>query len=195
MDRAVSDTRSTLFPRVGELWNCESRTAIIAGNSISSSGRIWIMDSSTGERGDARPELLELRVDRLSLSEGELLQRFANWARQGNSDAMWWMAWWFEGVNHPKSIWYYVAALRADPKGHGWAQARIMSDARSAFMCRGVVEPDLAFLDNIPELRGERIGRDWKSAVELAEVARHQPAYPQRATRVSLVSKNAPARH
>jgi hypothetical protein len=134
MKIASTEWNSGLFPSIGELWNCQNQVAVICGNTFSESGRIWIVDWKTGERGSAKPEHLTLRGDRTSLPESTLIDRFREWGRSGNPGAMWWLAWWFEGTNHQKSVWYYVAALRADPEGHGWAQSRIMSDARTACM-------------------------------------------------------------
>ncbi|WP_425952998.1 hypothetical protein [Ralstonia pseudosolanacearum] len=195
MQTAEPNTQSDLYPKVGELWNCQGRTAFVCGNSISESGRIWIADWDTGQRGDAKPEWLELRQDRRSLFEEDILAKFVPWSRAGNSDAIWWLGWWFEGVNHPKSVWYYVAALRADAKGHGWAFERIVSDARTAYMCAGVPQPDIAFLDEIPEMRGLPIQSDWAAAVASAEAAVHVAALEQVPARVTLARSSAPAKH
>lgn len=169
---AKNERQSSLFPHVGELWECEGRTAVIAGDSFDiNSGRIWTMELNTGERGYSSPECLKERADRMSLTNDGLLRIFRKWANKGNSHAIWWLGWWFEGMNHQKSVWYYIAALRADPRAHGWAYGRIISDARSAIMCAGVARPDLTFLEDIPEIIGEGIGRDWALAIENAEKA------------------------
>lgn len=160
---------------VGELWTYEGRTAVICGNCISENQTIWVMDWGSGARADAPVHKLTPRQDKESIGRNELESRFTEWAREGIPDAMWWLAWWFEGVNHPKSIWYYVAALRADPVAHGWAHGRIMDDARVTTMCEGVPPPCIEFLKDIPEMQGRSIGRDWVTAVANAEKAIHIP--------------------
>lgn len=189
------ESSSELAPRVGELWNYAGRTAIICGNSVSRNGTIWVMDWNSGARADANKNMLEVRADRKSLNENDIVDRFSQWARDGNPDAMWWLAWWFEGKNHHRSVWYYVAAMRSDPEGLGWAQERVMSDARSAHMCEGVPDPDTSFVSSIPELRGAPIGPDWLSAVNEAEKAVHVPAKTQALNRrVVRRSYSAPAK-
>ncbi len=160
---------------VGELWAYEGRTAVICGNCISERETIWVMDWESGARVDAPVLKLEPRQDQSSIEHDVLIARFVEWARAGNPDAMWWLAWRFEGKNHPKSVWYYIAALRADPKGHGWAHGRIMDDAHAAYMCKGVPWPCIEFLKDIPEMQGYSIGRDWVTAVANAEKAIHIP--------------------
>jgi len=179
--------QSGMFPDVGELWNYAGRTAIVCGNAVSEQKTIWVMDWNSGDRADAQVEKLELRDDRKTLTENVIVEKFGEWARAGNSDAIWWLAWWFEGTNHPKSVWYYVAALRADPKAYDWAHERIMSDARTACMCEGVPQPDLSFLKDIPEIQGKAIGPDWIEAVAKAEQAVHAPAKENRSARPRVV--------
>lgn len=192
---AESSPKSDLYPKVGELWDCDGRTAFICGNSLSEDGRLWVVDWDSGERGDAKLEWLELRNDRKSLTEENILARFTLWARSGKSDAIWWLGWWFEGINHPKSVWYYIAALRADPQCHGWARQRIVSDAQTAYMCAGVPKPDLSFLDDIPEIQGDEIQQDWESAIAKAEEGLHIPACIQNPDYVSLARYSAPAQN
>lgn len=138
-----------------------------------------MMDLETGNRTD--PLVLTLKPTLTEIAKPALLDKFASWAREGNPHAIWWLAWWFEGVNHPKSVWYYVAAMRIDPDGHGWVQSRLASDARSAHMCEGVPKPDLSFLSEIPELQGSRIRPDWREALRNAESAIHLPAINSKA--------------
>jgi len=106
---------------------------------------------------------------------------------------MWWLAWWHEGKNHPKSVWYYVAAIRANPKKHGWVLDRLYGDARSACVCNGIPTPDLGFLANIPEITALQIGKDWEEAVRQAEQAEHVPAAEQRISQVHKVEYFAPS--
>ena len=149
-------------PGVSELCDYKDRQVFVCGNGVSKSSRIWCMDWKTGQRIDAKPATL---IPRHPICEAQFVSRFQTWCEKGNADAMWWLAWWFEGVNHRKSVWYYVAALRADPVGHGWAQSRIMADARYAAMCEGLPTPDISFLASIPEMMGHPIGIDWRAAL------------------------------
>ena len=185
---------SDKYPAVGEVWDYEGHAAIISGNSIAEDGSIWVMEAELGIRAQAYVVNLEPRKDRKSLDEAALIERFSSWARQGSPDAMWWLGWWFEGTNHSKSTWYYIAALRADPKGHGWARERIIDDARSACMCAGVPDPDLGFLSAIPEIQGKPIGSDWTEAVKQAELAVHVSAVKVRENngRGILIDHKAP---
>jgi len=173
---ASDDPCSGLYPRVGELWDCAGEMAIVCGNRISEKGRIWLMAWNSGMSGRFRLPQMKLRDDRLSISMEAMVARLSEWARAGNAEAMWWLAWAHEGVNHPKSVWYYVAALRADPQAYRWAHERIVSDAYSATMCKDAPRPDLAFLQEIPEIQDAKILRDWASAVKMAENAVHHPA-------------------
>lgn len=144
--------------------------------TVSEDQTIWVMDWNSGDKVQAPVYLLEPREDRESLATEDIIHRIGVWARGGNSYAMWWLAWWFEGANHPKSVWYYVAALRANPSGHGWAHDRIRSDAQYPIMCKDVPAPDLVFLDGIPEINRLAIGQDWAEAVRMAEAAVHLPS-------------------
>src|SRR3546814_3444843 len=156
--RPPRSTRTdTLFPYT---------TLFRSANTIEKGRRVWVMEFSTGQRGNARLDDLLLREDRRSLSESDFVDLFTLWASKGNADAMWWLGWWYEKSNHPKSVWYYIAALRADPDGHRWAFSRIVSDAKYATMYSGVSEPDLSFLDDIPEIREFKlhVGK-WEEAV------------------------------
>jgi len=175
--------QSGLYPLVGELWLYDGRTAIICGNSITEQKTIWVMDWNSGDRAYAPVSDLKLCPERKSLTEAAIVERFADWGRRGSTDAMWWLAWWFEGRNHPKSVWYYVATLRADPKAYGWALDRILEDAKTPILCKGIADPDLSFLKEVPEVMGEPVGSDWQDAVGRAERAVHVPAAkPRRAT-------------
>lgn len=149
------------------------RKAFVAGNSIDDDGTIWLFDWETGDVAYLPVVLMTVREDRFLLSEENIVQRLQEWARAGNSDAMWWLGWWHEGKNHPKSVWYYVAALRANPKKHAWARWRICCDARSAYMGSDVPKPDISFLANITEMQGDTISTDWQGAIHEAEIAVH----------------------
>lgn len=167
------------FPKVCAQYESAGRHVVVCGNCVSQVGTIWVMDMETGARTD--PLALTLKPALNQTTEPDLLEKFTGWAREGNAHATWWLAWWFEGVNHPKSVWYYVAAMRIDPAAHGWVQSRLMSDARSAHMCEGVPKPDLRFLNEIPELQGCSIRPDWHEALREAESAIHIPAISSKA--------------
>lgn len=173
---ASVDFRSPLYPRPGELWDCEERIALVAGNSVDEDGTIWLFDWNTGQVGYRPVVSMTARSDRCSLTEDDIVTKMVEWSRQKNADAMWWLAWWHEGKNHPKSVWYYIAAMRADPVKHAWVFDRLYSDARSACMCEGVATPDIGFLQNIPEMQGVGIGKNWQEALGQAEQAVHIPA-------------------
>jgi ribosome modulation factor len=106
--------------------------------------------------------------------DGELLGLAEKWARAGRAHAAWWLGWIHSGSNHAKSVWYYIAAIRRDPGSHGWALERVISDAFSAIMCKGVHLPSLIFLREITELSSQ-ISHDWKGAIHSAETAEHLP--------------------
>lgn len=165
----------SIKPQFCELWRVGRRAVFILGNSVRSDGTIWTADRKTGERLDVQVELL--KRSRAKLVEGELFKASEAWAREGVSDAAWWQGSVYSGTNHPKSVWYLIAAIRMNPDAHGWALDRVLSDARSAIMCGGVPKPCCEFLRNIAEFRGV-ISVDWKSAVKSAEQAVHVPAKP-----------------
>lgn len=169
------------------------RHCLVMGNGISERYTVWCADWQTGERVD----VLNYRLRELPNTEQpptqEVIERVIAWVRTGNSDAAWWLGWWFEGTNHPKSIWYYVAAMRANPGNHGWVLERLYSDARSACMCEGIPSPDLGFLENIPEMQGHPIEKDWKEAVRQAENAVHVPAAEPTAAQVHKVEYFVPS--
>ena len=183
---ALADMRNTVgqSPVHGEIWRLreEARLLVVLGNAIAEDKTIWCADDRTGERVD--PPVAELCfVERRDLKV--TLLKCQQWAREGNSDAAWWCAWYFEGTNHPKSVWYYIAALRRNPRQHAWALGRICSDAFEGCMCEGVPEPDLRFLTGVDEFRqiadGARLVSDiswgdWEAAVRNAESAIHLPA-------------------
>lgn len=188
---ASTDYRSPLYPRVGELWDCEGRVAFVAGNFVDEDNDIWLFDWNTGDVGYRPVAGMSERDDRRLLTEEAIMTKMVEWS-QRSADAMWWLAWWYEGKNHPKSVWYYVAAMRADPKKHAWVLDRLNSDARSACLCEGVPTPDLGFLSEIPEMQGQGIGQDWLQALRQAERAEHVPAVNQTSSRVRKVEYFAP---
>lgn len=82
----------------------------------------------------------------------------------------------YEGRNHPRSVWYHMAAMRRSPEHHGWALERVWGDARTACTCKGVPTPDLAFLMEIDEFNGSEVWGGWKEAVAKAAKAVHVAA-------------------
>lgn len=171
-ETASPDRTTGRYPEVGELWNCDGRVAMVAGNSLNSHGQLWLFDWESSQDGNFPLSMLTPRPDRRSLSEGVILDRVGEWARDGVASAMWWLAWWHEGRNHPKSVWYYVAAIRRAPSDHSWALDRVRADAQYACMCSDVPAPDLAFLGAIPEMSGQ-ILTDWREAIRKAEATAH----------------------
>lgn len=170
---AVHEYNHANYPKMGELWDCEGRLAFIAGTSHDEkNNRIWVMDWNTGEEGYALVVKLTLRDDRHAVSSDEIVNKFTQWALEGNTGAMWFLAWWYEGVNHQKSVWYYIAALRRNPSAYGWAYSRIVSDARNPIMCEGITIPSIDFLNNIPEFNKAQILSDkWHEAAVEAHAA------------------------
>lgn len=159
----------------GQLWTLHGRPVVVCGNATSPNGTVWCMRWFDGQRVDPVTTTLRPHSRCLDLTHDDLVRQFHEWACEGNSHAMWWLAWLFEGVNHTRSTWYYVAALRANPSAYGWLQRRIISDARSACMEQDRPKPDLEFLACIPEIQGASIGSDWAAAVTHAEIL--QPEY------------------
>src|SRR3546814_12368383 len=72
---ASAEIGNPLYPHYGELWDCEGRVALIAANTIEKGRRVWVMEFSTGQRGNARLDDLLLREDRRSLSESRSEER------------------------------------------------------------------------------------------------------------------------
>lgn len=163
-------------PNVGELWTIRNRVAVVCGNTIRDDGTLWVMGWNSGVCGYFTLKEFIHRKDRFSVTDKKMVNRFSKWARSGNADAMWFLAWWFEGTNHPKSVWYYIAALRAYPKKHKWAYQRVIQDATHPICCQGIPLPDLQFLEKIPEIYEPKIlSNKWQEAVKMAEEAIHTP--------------------
>jgi len=185
--------------RCGELWTLGKggQVVVVLGNCVAANNTIWCAIDETGEQVRGVVSEMSFKEARAIEVTVEKCQR---WARAGNASASWWCGWWFEGVNHPKSVWYCIAALRREPEKHGWALSRIVSDSYHAAVCEGVAEPDLAFLNDIAEFRQviggvPKWGREqflsvcdefiegsdvqlgsWQEAIRHAEEAIHIPA-------------------
>jgi hypothetical protein len=133
----------------GRLCRAEGRTEqfVILGNGIRDDNTIWCADDATGETH-------YLAVD--SIEPGEYREfdltaaKAARWASEGNAAAAWWLGWYYEGENHYRSTWYYVAAMRMNENYQGSFEV-VFENANFAFMCEGVAEPDLEFLESIEE--------------------------------------------
>lgn len=167
--------RDQSFPAYGQIWDYRGAQVCILGNSIEDDGEIWAADWATGQRVDAFvDELTPLAITETDTFE-LVVTKCCEWAKTGNADAAWWLNWRFDGVNLPRSVWYYIAALRLNPDDYWWAFERIIADSRYGVMCAGTPQPDIAFLLNIPEFKGESIG-EWTAAIQEAETAIHQPA-------------------
>lgn len=152
-----------------------NKLVVILGNSVEE-GNIWCADWDTFET--VYPLVKDLqRQTILSQPSWEVVLKKAETHAEvaGDSNAMWWCAWYYENTNHPKSVWYYMAAMRRAPKRHGWALNRVRADAYSAYMAKGIPPPDLTFLSEIEEFHGSSNWGDWKQALEKAKQAIHLP--------------------
>lgn len=158
---------------VGHLYRMtgSQRTIAVLGNSISEKNTVWCADWRTGKRFDPETCWLRALPDAEQPAQIELLAKVTAWAAKGNADAAWWLGWWFEGENHAKSVWYYVAAIRREPAAFGWALERVSSDARSACIRGDKQKLDLAFLAEIPEFNSADDWGDWREAIGKAEAA------------------------
>ena len=148
-----------------------SRRVIVLGNCVEND-QIWVVDPKTGDSFNAD-------TSKMSYIEDIHLKNVADccavWARSGNAAACWWLGWFYEGTNHYKSVWYYIAALRTSPADYKWALSRIYADAYAAVMCRGFEKPPLDFLDEISEFnqieQGSRVvWGESSEAIEKAEM-------------------------
>ncbi len=175
---AQASPQSPLYPAVAELWEYAGRVAVITGNLPDDEKPLWVMCWDTGESTHAPLTSLKLRDDRFSVSYLHLAERFELWARAGNADAMWFLGWWYEVINHQRSTWYYIAAIRAAPNQYVWALARVIDDARSpgtrlSSHDDSTIEypyPNLDFLSQIPEITERKLQIDqWAVAVAAAE--------------------------
>lgn len=153
------------------------RLVVILGNSETEHGKLWCAEWDTLKSYDANTDDLVYQCQIEKPDWNKLISRMEDVASNGDSDAMWWCAWAYEGINHPRSVWYYIAAMRRSPQRHGWALERVWSDAHSGYMCKGVPKPDLSFLGEIEEFQDAGRWGDWKSAVLIAANSIHTPAH------------------
>ena len=162
----------------GQICLHEGVEVFILGNCVSDSGTVWTAERNTGKRRDPKVEELLFCETGLTLKQefNELTSLAEKWAGDGNDDAAWWLGWLYEGTNHPKSVWYTIASIRMDRAAHGWALERLISDACHGIMCGGTPYPNIKFLHDIVEFNGNRQSTDWKSAVQKAKIAKHEPS-------------------
>ena len=113
---------SGVIPQCGELWDAPNgQSVIILGNTIRKDGTVWVADRETGK--SEWLAIRKLRKVEQSLPFREVVHLCEQWAREGDADAMWWLAWWYEmRRNGMKSVAYYVAALRRDTRRFGDAE-------------------------------------------------------------------------
>lgn len=164
------DFCSGITPDWGQLWLYKKRIVLVLGNCTDEEGIIWCADNASGEM--LYPEARKLqRLVELQLSQPLeiMVQKCKGWASAGNVDAMWWLGWFFEGENHKKSVWYYIAAMRKDPQRYGWGFSRVYADAQNPVMCKDIPAPDLEFLSEIQEFNGAKVWGDGQEALRQAE--------------------------
>lgn len=160
----------------------KTRIAVVMGNCLHENGTVWCHDLETGSRVDLSLDFLH--EDPAQLEPGVLVSIIEGWADYGNADAAWWLGCFYEGRNRPKSVWYYIAAIRMCPVGYGWALTRIYADACFPSLAAGVLSSELSFLREIQEFCGAGKFGKWKDAIAKAKEARHTAAgdtQPQKA--------------
>lgn len=142
--RAAKIDNSSSAPQPTELWQAPDGTIyFICGNWVEK-GEIWVINYSTGESNHI--EVSTLTKTNSDMSVEDKIETLRKYAKAGNADAMWWLAWWYEGTNHKASVWFYMAAIRKDPSNYLWAYERVISDAHHTFE-----SPDISFLKDIYE--------------------------------------------
>lgn len=148
------------------------KTVVVLGNWPSEeSGKLWCACWQTGQRKDINPVDLSRLADTDQVGWEAVKTRVKSWARGGDHDAAWWLAYAYEGINQPSSVWYYIAALRISRGRPSWALQRVYSDTIFGAMCEGVDHPCIRFMDEIPEFNGAAQWGDWAEAIQRAEKA------------------------
>lgn len=164
-------------PSYGQVWEYQGHEVFILGNCASDDGKtIWASNRQTGKRMDAViKELIPTSVTGKD-TLGELTGKCVEWAKAGNADAAWWLGWRMDGENHPKSMWYYLAAIRMNPNAYSWYLSNLHDNGKFGAMCSGVTQPDINYMREIPEFIGQGISSNWLQAIAGAEAAIHKPA-------------------
>jgi hypothetical protein len=171
-------------PAPGELWTSDedNRLLLIMGNSTDENGDIWCADDATGEYVRAHTSSLTFKGER-PLEETVL--KCEEWSASGNSNASWWLGWYYENVSLTKSVWHYIAAIRMSPQTHSRAFNRLMGDAFSLVQNATMQEPYPDLLEEIEEFQQAREGvhyvkdikwGDWREALQKANTTIHTPA-------------------
>lgn len=134
--------------------------------------KVWCALWRTGGRLDILPENLRALDPESQPAIDSILSRVSLWARKGNEDAAWWLGWWYEGTACCRSTWYYMAAMRLNPKALGWALQRTISDAVCG-LTGSSPHPlmDIAFLGRLHEVVTRQWSTDWLGAIIAAEAA------------------------
>ncbi|TDR28944.1 hypothetical protein [Hydromonas duriensis] len=151
----------------------------VLGNSLQDNNKtIWCVswDENAphyGARGYPLVKNLEFKE---TLDTHVLVDKMTAFAKAGHAHAMFWLGWWYEGVNHPKSTWYYIASMRADNEEHRWVFERLYGDTHYGAMCENVEYPSLEYLSEISEFNDFKVSLNWSEAIEKAEAAIHKPA-------------------
>jgi len=166
----------------GSLWALRGKKSgaeplVVLGNVVNDeTGTIWCAGWDTGTRYDLNPTELRRLPETKQPTWEEVCSRCAGWAAKGDHHSAWWLGWAYEGVNHARSIWYYVASLRMTRGKPSWAWPRIYDDTFSGSMCPNIPHPSLEFLKEIPEFNGAKEWGEWQPAIRHAEIAEHVPA-------------------
>ncbi len=164
-------------PSYGQVWQYQGEQVFILGNGTYDDGlTIWAARRITGERVDATVAKLIPTAITSTNTFGELTRRCAVWARAGNADAAWWLGWRFDGVNLPKSLWYYLAAIRKAPRAYGWYLSNLFDNALYGIMCEGEPQAHIGFIKDIAEFNDRKPSTNWQDAIALAENAVHIPS-------------------
>ncbi|WP_196160777.1 hypothetical protein [Reinekea sp. G2M2-21] len=140
---------------------------VVLGNFVENDGTIWCADISNGSQTHLR--IIDMDLYLPHYSEPETIRLTTYWANQGIEYAMWWLGWWFEGYNHPKSAWYYVAAIQRTWATY-WPGERISSHVYSRIYTTETI-PFLETLSDIPDFVNNEMGANsnWESAIAKAE--------------------------
>jgi hypothetical protein len=147
----------------------------ITGDGINDSGTQWVFDWLTGESIDAAPSDL-IQTSTSCVDTDEFLEKFKVWASTGNTYAMMFLSWYYNGINHPRSTWYMIALMRSRGTISKDTFEAFISNSWDSSTCKGVPKPCLEYLNNIFEFNSQSLSKDWEAAILNAEIAIHTPA-------------------